>query len=246
MKVDRLYSILMTLHKKQKATAPELAKRFGVSRRTIGRDLEDLVAAGFPIVTQQGSGGGISFADGYALDHKILSKPKIAALLDGRDDEALPSESESASAPAIEFRSLQSNPGAHAGGTDLQPRGNVRLAQIAQREAQFASHRQSVQQDEPAVSAPNTKKEYAHSMTVLFDRAAEQTLAQQFGRASFKMTKVGKLRFEGGYDDISDAVRWILGFGEQAQVLSPVELLNGVRGALLATLTKYKFLEDRE
>ena len=40
-------------------TAPELAERFEVSRRTINRDIENLCKAGIPISTTQGVGGGI-------------------------------------------------------------------------------------------------------------------------------------------------------------------------------------------
>ena len=61
MKIDRLIGILsVLLPKKQKVTAPELASRFEVSRRTINRDIEDLCMAGIPVVTEQGRDGGIS------------------------------------------------------------------------------------------------------------------------------------------------------------------------------------------
>ena len=65
MKIDRLIGILALLLQKDKITAPELARRFEVSRRTINRDIEDLCRAGIPVSTMQGSGGGISIMDGY-------------------------------------------------------------------------------------------------------------------------------------------------------------------------------------
>ena len=46
MKTDRLIGILSVLLQEEKTTAPELAKRFEVSRRTINRDIEDLCKAG--------------------------------------------------------------------------------------------------------------------------------------------------------------------------------------------------------
>ena len=46
MKIDRLIGILSVLLQKEKVTAPELASRFEVSRRTINRDIEDLCMAG--------------------------------------------------------------------------------------------------------------------------------------------------------------------------------------------------------
>lgn len=65
MKIDRLIGIIMILLQKDKATAPELAERFEVSRRTINRDIEDICKAGIPLVTTRGSGGGISILDSY-------------------------------------------------------------------------------------------------------------------------------------------------------------------------------------
>ena len=57
MKIDRLIGIIMTLLQQEKATAPELAQQFEVSRRTINRDIEDICKAGVPLVTIQGRGG---------------------------------------------------------------------------------------------------------------------------------------------------------------------------------------------
>ena len=51
MKIDRLIGILSILLQEEKTTAPELAERFEVSRRTINRDIEDLCRAGIPIKT---------------------------------------------------------------------------------------------------------------------------------------------------------------------------------------------------
>ena len=73
MKIDRLIGILSILLQEEKTTAPELAIRFEVSRRTINRDIEDVCMAGIPVVTSQGSGGGISIMDGYKMDRTILS-----------------------------------------------------------------------------------------------------------------------------------------------------------------------------
>ena len=53
MKIDRLIGILALLLQKDKITAPELARRFEVSRRTINRDIEDLCRAGIPVSTMQ-------------------------------------------------------------------------------------------------------------------------------------------------------------------------------------------------
>ena len=55
MKIDRLIGILSILLQEEKTTAPELAEKFEVSRRTINRDIEDLCKAGIPIRTAQGT-----------------------------------------------------------------------------------------------------------------------------------------------------------------------------------------------
>ena len=46
MKIDRMIGILSILLQQEKVTAPYLAEKFEVSRRTINRDIEDLCRAG--------------------------------------------------------------------------------------------------------------------------------------------------------------------------------------------------------
>lgn len=73
MKIDRLIGILTILMQKEKVTAPYLAEKFEVSRRTINRDIEDMCKAGIPIVTLQGKNGGISIMEGYQIDKTLLT-----------------------------------------------------------------------------------------------------------------------------------------------------------------------------
>ena len=72
MKIDRLIGILSILLQQERVTAPYLAERFEVSRRTINRDIEDLCKAGIPLVTVQGANGGISIMEGYRLNRTLL------------------------------------------------------------------------------------------------------------------------------------------------------------------------------
>jgi len=83
MKIDRLIGVLSVLLQEEKTTAPELAERFEVSRRTINRDIEDLCKAGIPIRTVQGTGGGISIMDGYRMDRTILTSKDMQMILAG-------------------------------------------------------------------------------------------------------------------------------------------------------------------
>ena len=81
MKLDRLIGILTVLLQTEQITAPELAEKFEVNRRTIGRDIDALCQAGIPIVTQQGVGGGISIAQGFKLDKSVLTRGELSDIL---------------------------------------------------------------------------------------------------------------------------------------------------------------------
>lgn len=83
MKTERLIGILSILLQQEKVTAPQLAREFEVSRRTIQRDIESLCRAGIPISTAQGAGGGISIMEGYRVDRTVLTAPEMQAILAG-------------------------------------------------------------------------------------------------------------------------------------------------------------------
>lgn len=83
MKIDRLIGILSILLQKERVTAPFLAEKFEVSRRTILRDIDALNLAGIPIVTAQGADGGISIMEGYRIDRTLLTSSDMQAILAG-------------------------------------------------------------------------------------------------------------------------------------------------------------------
>ncbi len=83
MKIDRLIGILSVLLQKETVTAPYLAERFEVSRRTILRDIEDLSKAGIPIRTRQGIGGGISVMENFKMDKTLLTAAEMQDILAG-------------------------------------------------------------------------------------------------------------------------------------------------------------------
>ncbi len=83
MKLDRMIGILSILLQKEKVTAPYLAKKFEVSRRTINRDIEALCMAGIPLVTEPGKNGGVSIMEGYKIDRTLLSTSDMQAILAG-------------------------------------------------------------------------------------------------------------------------------------------------------------------
>jgi len=81
MKLDRLLGILTVLLQNERVTAPYLAEKFEVNRRTIGRDIDALCQAGIPIITNQGTGGGISIAEGFKLDKSVLTTGELSGII---------------------------------------------------------------------------------------------------------------------------------------------------------------------
>ena len=99
MKIYRLIGIITTLQQQKTVTAPYLAEKFEVSRRTINRDIEDICKAGIPLVTTQGAGGGISIMEGFSLDTTVFTKQELAAIFTGL--KSLDSVSRSASGETL-------------------------------------------------------------------------------------------------------------------------------------------------
>lgn len=83
MKIDRLIGIITTLQQKGKVTAPYLAEKFEVSRRTINRDIEDICRAGIPIITTQGADGGIQIMEGFSLNTTVFTEEELQAIFVG-------------------------------------------------------------------------------------------------------------------------------------------------------------------
>jgi len=80
MKLNRLLEITTILLNKKTVTAAELAERFGVSTRTIYRDIDVLSASGVPVYSSQGARGGISILEDYTVNRAVLSGSERAAL----------------------------------------------------------------------------------------------------------------------------------------------------------------------
>ncbi len=74
MQINRLLEIVMILLHKENITAKELAERFGVSTRTIYRDIDALSLANIPIYTNKGNKGGIRILPGFTLNKSIFSE----------------------------------------------------------------------------------------------------------------------------------------------------------------------------
>ncbi|MGG3571580.1 YafY family protein [Bacillus gobiensis] len=80
MKLDRLLAIIVVLLGKRRIQAKELADIFEVSVRTIYRDIDTINQAGIPVITYQGTGGGIGIMDEYRIEKKWLTEDELAAI----------------------------------------------------------------------------------------------------------------------------------------------------------------------
>lgn len=81
MKFERILGILFYILNRDRVSANTLAKYFGVSRRTILRDIDTLSLAGIPIYSETGSKGGYSINREYKLNGKIINKTNSQYIL---------------------------------------------------------------------------------------------------------------------------------------------------------------------
>ncbi|MFN2747175.1 MULTISPECIES: helix-turn-helix transcriptional regulator [unclassified Bacillus (in: firmicutes)] len=79
-KTQRLIELMMTIQTKRKFTAGELAAEFGVSYRTILRDLDELSALGVPIYSETGANGGYYLLNEPMLPPLFFTESEAAAM----------------------------------------------------------------------------------------------------------------------------------------------------------------------
>jgi len=101
-KSKRLLELMMTVNRKRKFTVRELAEEFGVSSRTILRDLQELSELGVPLYSEVGPHGGYQVLRERILPPIAFTEDEAVALFFAshalRHYSSLPFEAESASA----------------------------------------------------------------------------------------------------------------------------------------------------
>ncbi|MFJ3407793.1 helix-turn-helix transcriptional regulator [Promicromonospora sp. NPDC090134] len=77
---QRLIGLLGALQARRHTTAESLAEEFGVSTRTVLRDVQKLVDADIPVLTERGRYGGISLLPGQQVDLSRLTTSEVDVL----------------------------------------------------------------------------------------------------------------------------------------------------------------------
>lgn len=78
-RIDRLHAILTHLQSKKRVTAKEISERFGLSLRTVYRDIKALDESGVPIIGEAGIG--YSVMEGYRLPPVMFTQEEASAIL---------------------------------------------------------------------------------------------------------------------------------------------------------------------
>ena len=100
MQSKRQFEIIYILMNRKLVTAKELAEHFGISQRTVYRDIDVLGLAGIPVYTEKGKGGGICLLPEFVLNKSLLDEQEQNEILSALHEELQP-------APGIESRFVE-------------------------------------------------------------------------------------------------------------------------------------------
>ncbi len=77
-------------------------------------------------------------------------------------------------------------------------------------------------------------------ITVLFDKSVKYRLIEEYGPGCFEVMEDGKLRFSVGYTNRGYIIGWVLGFGDKAEVVEPVDLVEQIKENIKSMLQNYE------
>lgn len=306
MKLDRMIGILSILLQKKKVTAPYLAEKFEVSRRTINRDIEALCMAGIPLVTEQGKNGGISIMEDYTIDKTLLSMSDMQAILAGLrsldsvsgtnrykqlmeklsagasnlmsgdahllinlsawNKEALSPKIELLHGAIVSARTVSFSYFAPKGKTHRMIEPYNLLFQwsswyvwgwcVKRRDFRlFKLNRMTDLQvgavyEKRFVPLPDLSRTQvfpdAYQVKAKIQPQYRWRLMDEFGTECFAQQSDGSLLFSFGFTDKDSIVRWIVSFGDGAELLEPVELREDVFTFAKEICRKYPFMDTAQ
>ncbi|NJD04161.1 MAG: YafY family transcriptional regulator [Ruminiclostridium sp.] len=301
MKIDRLLGIITLLLQHDKVTAPELAEKFEVSRRTIHRDIDDICKAGIPIITRQGGDGGISIADGYKLDKSVLTVDELQSIIIG-----LKSIGSISDSTRIEGLISKLSPKCEAVisvkdkiiidlsshyRSSLSEKINMIKTAIAENrlicfdyysekglsnrtiEPYFITfkwtswyvfgycrnkndfrlfklnrlwrHRVLDETFLPGEIPPDELDldDYftdESKITILFDKSLEYRLVEEYGPDCYQVMGDGSLKLSVGYTNRDYMISWVLGFGDKARVIEPIDMVNEIKDKAKNIIRNYE------
>lgn len=308
VKVDRLLGIITVLLQKEKATAPYLAEKFEVSRRTILRDIDDICKAGIPIITKQGGNGGISILDGYKLDKNLLTGDEMQNIIAGlksldsvsttstinrlvekllpnkesiesqRDNKLLIKDSiiidlsshyKNSLSEKIELIKSAINQSKLVkfdyynvkgkSSRSIEPyfitfkwsawyvfgycleREDFRTFKLNRLWELTCQEEVYIPRDVP-MERRNLDNCFSDNQKVqiLFDSSSQYRLIDEYGLNCFSTLENGKLLLEVGYTNEEYMISWILGFGDKAEVISPIVLREKI-SAIIRNIAEIYF-----
>lgn len=77
-RIDRLFATLLQLQRRSRLRGADLAAHFGISQRTVYRDIAALMEMGVPVISLPGEG--YMLAPGYFLPPLLFTPPEAQAL----------------------------------------------------------------------------------------------------------------------------------------------------------------------